>query len=276
MSRKPKPPPPGLYRIHAVARATGISAHALRVWERRYGTMASHRSEAGYRLFSDDDVARLRTIKELVDAGHALAEIAPLPSRDLARLGRTLPPGGGPVAEVARGRFLEAILALDGEQAQRVLASAALAMAPDPLMEDVIAPLLRELGDRWHAGTLSVAQEHAASALLRAQLVDLLRQARPGPGAPVIIGTTPEGELHELGALIAPAPAADLAKAARVLGARAVLVSVIAMAPGAAADALAAYRKALPRGCELWVGGAAAPGPRTLDELRAAIGRDLA
>jgi len=79
-------PPSTLYRIQAVARATRVSAHALRVWERRYQTLSSHRSPAGYRLYTDEDVARIRTIKELLDQGHPVGEVATLSMTDLERL----------------------------------------------------------------------------------------------------------------------------------------------------------------------------------------------
>ncbi len=57
------------HRIGAVARLTGISTHALRVWERRYGTLHPKRSEGGDRLYSDGDVHRLRAIKRLLGLG---------------------------------------------------------------------------------------------------------------------------------------------------------------------------------------------------------------
>jgi hypothetical protein len=82
----PPSTPTTLYRIQAVARATRVSAHALRVWERRYQTLSSHRSPAGYRLYTDEDVARIRTIKELLDQGHPVGEVATLSMTDLERL----------------------------------------------------------------------------------------------------------------------------------------------------------------------------------------------
>lgn len=289
-----------LFRIQAVANATGVSEHALRVWERRYGEMASRRSPAGYRLYTEADVARIRVIKELLDQGHAIGEIAMLSLPDLERLRdgsrsasvTSLP---APIAEVARKRFLDAVAAMDTEEAQRVAASSTVAFPAFELITDVITPILYELGDRWTKGTFSIAQEHAASAVIRNQLGELLRMARPSEGAPTVIATTPAGELHEFGAMLAGVaattvgarvvylgpntPAPDLAAAVRGAKARGVLLSIVALAAEAAEASLAEIRGALPADVAIFVGGArgtvALPAgvswTPTLDDVRKAV-----
>ena len=69
---------PTQYRIGAVSRMTGISPDALRIWERRYAAVSPQRSHGGGRLYSSQDVARLRLMKQLVDAGDAIGEVANL------------------------------------------------------------------------------------------------------------------------------------------------------------------------------------------------------
>lgn len=66
------------YRIGAVARLTGVAADTLRVWERRYGAVSPQRSARGGRLYSPDDVARLRLMKYLVESGDAISTVATL------------------------------------------------------------------------------------------------------------------------------------------------------------------------------------------------------
>ena len=69
---------PTQYRIGAVSRMTGVSQDALRIWERRYAAVSPQRSPGGGRLYSSQDVARLRLMKQLVDAGDAIGEVATL------------------------------------------------------------------------------------------------------------------------------------------------------------------------------------------------------
>lgn len=89
---------PTQYRIGAASRLTGISPDALRAWERRYSVVSPQRSPSGGRLYSSEDVARLRLLKQLVDAGDAIGEVANLEVQALReRMAETrrVPPAPG-------------------------------------------------------------------------------------------------------------------------------------------------------------------------------------
>jgi DNA-binding transcriptional MerR regulator len=74
------------YRIGDVARYVGVSTHALRAWERRYGTVAPERSAGGNRLYDAAQIDRLKTLKELTDSGHSIGEVARLSLAELKSL----------------------------------------------------------------------------------------------------------------------------------------------------------------------------------------------
>jgi len=270
-------PAPGLLRIHAVARATGISPHALRIWERRYGTMASQRSAAGYRLYTSDDLDRIRLIKELLDQGHAIGDIAGLTTSELSGIRRHAPlttrasSPETPVLDSARERFLAAVDRLDPGEAERALSAAGLAVEPFTLVTEVIAPLLVQIGEAWRAGRITVAHEHAASAAVRGHLAELLRHARADRAARLFVCTTPEGEQHELGVMMAAVvlanagaravylgpslPAPDIAYAVRQARAAAVVLSTLALEPLDARRELARIRRAVPLAVRIYAGG---------------------
>lgn len=269
---------PALYRIAAAARLTGVPDHTLRVWERRYGALASHRTEAGYRLFTNDDLERVRLLKTLLDEGHAIGDIAKLPTKELVRLRRAASvnaPVGVVVSAEAKKRFLAAVDAFDVAEAARVLAAARAALSPFDLVEEIVAPLLGDLGKRWEdRPNDSVAQEHAATVVLRDELMTLLATAPRGDRARVIVAT-PSGELHEFGGLIAAVvaahagarvlylgpnlPAADLANAAKKTRADVVLLSFVSYQERMAVAYAKTLRKELPRQVQIWAGGAALP-----------------
>src|SRR6187401_880800 len=75
-----------LYRIGTVARLAGLSTHALRVWERRYGVPSPARSDGGARLYSESELERLRLLKRAVDRGHPIGRLVPLGLEELERL----------------------------------------------------------------------------------------------------------------------------------------------------------------------------------------------
>jgi len=74
------------YRIGDVARYVGVSTHALRAWERRYGTVEPHRTPGGSRLYDAAQIDRLKTLKNLTDYGHSIGEVARLSLVELKRL----------------------------------------------------------------------------------------------------------------------------------------------------------------------------------------------
>lgn len=80
------PSPARSYRIGDVARFVGVSTHALRAWERRYGTVEPHRTPGGSRLYDAQQIDRLKTLKQLTDFGHSIGEVARLSLDELKRL----------------------------------------------------------------------------------------------------------------------------------------------------------------------------------------------
>jgi DNA-binding transcriptional MerR regulator/methylmalonyl-CoA mutase cobalamin-binding subunit len=263
------------HRIGAVARLTGVSTHALRVWERRYGIPAPERTEAGGRLYSQTDVHKLRSIKRLLEYGHAIGDIARLSERQLEELlaeHQHLPEtrANGASRETVE-RYLDALQALDLDAAERVLQRSAIARNARDFIQNVAEPLVGAIGERWQSGALCVANEHAASAMLRTHLGALLASLPNEPGAPALVSATVAGERHEFGALFAAIvaalagwrvvylgadlPASEIATAARVSGAQAVLVSVVALSARKARSEIDALLRALPRRVRLVAGG---------------------
>src|SRR5688572_25980041 len=136
------------YRIGLVARLTGISAHQLRIWERRYHTVTPARTEGGDRLYSDKDVARLRNLKKLSDLGHSIGQIARLGERELAALLATEPlvDKGADVsllAERVSQQFLDSLERVDTLEAERTLSRAAIAFDPELFTLEVLLPAMR-------------------------------------------------------------------------------------------------------------------------------------
>ena len=73
------------YQIGTVSSLTGIDAHTIRAWERRYGAIKPMRSDSGRRLYSDETVERLQLLKGLVDCSEAISKIAALPDDELRK-----------------------------------------------------------------------------------------------------------------------------------------------------------------------------------------------
>jgi DNA-binding transcriptional MerR regulator len=186
----------GYLRIGELARRTGTSPELLRAWEQRYGLLRPSRSAGGFRLYSDEDKARILRTKQLIASGLSAGEAA-----RQAITGETVTEDATPVLEGLADELRDALDGFDEDGATRALDRLIAAVSVETVMREVLLPYLRILGDRWARGEVSVAQEHFASALLRGRLLGLARGWGTGSG-PTLVLACPPGEQHDLGLIM--------------------------------------------------------------------------
>lgn len=188
----------GYLRIGELSRRAGVSAEVLRAWERRYGLLQPTRSGGGFRLYSPDDERRLQTMQAHLGRGLSAAEAARLTlegvvGEDAAETQTLLESGAGDLRAALDG--------FDDGAAHAALDRLLAAFALETVLGEVVLPYLHELGERWAANEVSVAQEHFASQLLRGRLLGFARGWDRGGGRRAVLACAP-GEQHDL-ALIA-------------------------------------------------------------------------
>jgi methanogenic corrinoid protein MtbC1 len=284
--------------IQVVARRTGLTADLLRVWEKRYAAVAPGRSPTKRRLYSDADVRRLLLLRRATLGGRRIGQIAGLSTDELEALVASdeAAAAAAPRAPgTSRSRAprdshlaacLDAVRSLDADALEAALSGAAVALGTPELTRTVVVPLMQTLGDEWREGKARVFEEHLASAMVRSALGALRVAQTPEPGAPELIVTTPSGQVHELGALMAASmgasqgwkvtylgpnlPAEEIVAAAERRGARAVALSVVFPADDARLyDELRRLRRLLPDRVTILVGGRASDGlDRIVPEIR--------
>lgn len=292
--------------IKVVAQRTGLSAHVIRIWEKRYGAVRPERTTTNRRLYSDEQIERLTLLRDLTQAGHSIGHVANLLLDKLRQLAREShgaagqAPGvmtdapTGPAAETLLEEGLAAVKALNARSLEDTLKRAAVGLGAQGLLQRVVAPLVVRLGELWRDGVITAAHEHFASAVIR---VFLGQAAKPFAGtddAPVLVVATPAGQIHELGALLVGAaaanlgwhvtylgaslPAAEIAGAARQNRARAVALSLVYPEDDPRLEGeLTRLREALPPEVMLLVGGRATPAYRdALKKIGAVQINDLA
>jgi DNA-binding transcriptional MerR regulator len=184
-------------RIGELSRRTGVSRELLRAWERRYGLLRPERTEGGLRLYSADDERRVRRMRSEMAAGVSAAEAARIVVTSTGERERV----PSDALDSARGRLASALDEMDAEEAHAALDDALTAFMVDTVLSGIVLPYLRELGQRWEQGELSVAQEHFASNLIRGRLLGLARGWERGDGRLALLACA-AGEQHDL-ALIA-------------------------------------------------------------------------
>lgn len=186
------------YRIQAVSKMCGVSTATLRAWERRYGVPSPARTASAYRLYSDEDVALIKRMRDFVENGMAAAEAA----RAVLEARGAAPPtaaSDGDAFTDARDRIVEATVRFDPEGLEAEV-NKALSLGPAvAIFERALGPALERIGDLWHAGKVTVAQEHLASQILGATLLHLLRLAQPAESTRRVLLAGFADEDHVLG-----------------------------------------------------------------------------
>ena len=211
-----------LYNIKAVVQATEISSSTLRAWERRYNMCQPQRSASGYRLYSDQDIAIIRWLKAQVDAGMSISQAvswmerlteeaggrgnAALPTEAEATPRPTVrtiqrPDSVRAIASL-KSELYNALISYSESAAEDILAESFSLYTVETIGEELITPVLVEIGNQWHAGKLSITTEHFATGFLIQQLMAMLRMgSRSDHGPTIWVGCAPS-ELHEIGAIL--------------------------------------------------------------------------
>ena len=290
------------YPIQLAARLTGLTTHVIRIWEQRYRAVAPKRTPTNHRLYSQSDLERLSLLRDVTRAGHNISQMARLSNDELRALGVNAPglqlsaprlAAATPAPDALLDGCLTSVRSLDGRALDDTLQRAATALGAQGVLHRLVAPLTQTLGDLWREGEITAAHEHFSTGRIRALLGNLAKPFGGGAGAPALGVATPVGQLHELGALLVGAlaanlgwyvtglgaslPAAEIAGAARQKRARAVALSLVypeddANLPGE----LTLLREALPEETALLVGGRAMPAYReVLQRLGAILAEDL-
>jgi len=206
-----------LFPIRVVSRLTGLSAHVIRKWEDRYAAVVPMRTETNRRLYSDQDVTKLKLLQKLTSFGYTIGQIGHLSLQTLQQLDHAGSDQENPEKGLSSdtrqdtlNKVMEAILNLNAAELERLLLDAMLKDGQTKVIDQLIIPVLENLGKQWKDGNIRIYHEHLATTIIRKILSDQLGKIQLSASAPAIIVTTPLGQLHELGALIVAVTAANL------------------------------------------------------------------
>ena len=209
--------PGSLLPIRTVAELTGVNPVTLRAWERRYQLITPQRTPKGHRLYTQDDVELIRQVLELLDQGIAISQVKPL----LAQV-----PGqqqavtdAGEVWRNYQDKMLAAIEQFD-EQALDSIYNDALSLYPvDVVIQRLISPLLRILGERWRERPAGIAEEHFFTVYLRNKLGARVHHMNQRSNGPLLLLACLPGEFHEIGLLLFALTSVNFGYRVLVLGA---------------------------------------------------------
>lgn len=188
-----------MYNTKLVVGETGVPADTFRAWERRYGLPKPQRAEGGQRLYSERDIATIRWLRDRTNEGLTISQAVALLESEADTPVATDQPRS---FEALRGDLAQALLRFDAPAADSILSEAFALYSLDAVCVNVMQPVLVEVGEMWHAGSASVAQEHFASQFIRRKLLALLNIYDVPEGRATVVAACAAGEQHDLGLLL--------------------------------------------------------------------------
>ncbi len=193
-----------IYSVAQIESLAGISAHKLRIWERRYSFIKPKRTATNIRYYSDDDLTKLINIGILVANGVRVSEIDRLEQNEInqkvAQLSATLKED----VESEIAALTIAMINFDEAAFSCILSKYIEEKGMFSTMMELIYPFLNHVGILWITNKSIPAQEHFISNLIRQKLLRKIDELEPAPeGANKIILFLPPWEDHELGLLLA-------------------------------------------------------------------------
>lgn len=190
-----------LFNTKAVVQRTGVPADTLRAWERRYGVPLPQRTGGRHRAYSERDVAQIDWLRQQTEEGVTISQAVMLLGSNLETLTAR---GEAEVLalETVRTSCTAALLAFDLPRADAMLSQAFSIYPIETVCTEVLQKMMGQIGLGWQSGTISVAQEHAASVFVRTKLDSLIHYAQTTSGRSSIVLATVPGEQHELGAMM--------------------------------------------------------------------------
>ena len=190
------------YSIKDLEKLTGIKAHTIRIWEKRYQLISPERTSTNIRYYTDNDLKRLLNVSILNRNGIKISNIVTMNNDEINER----------IIDISESNYdsdnqieqlIISMIDLDETRFDRVLSSSLIKLGFDDTVVKVLYPFFEKIGLLWQIGTVYPAQEHFVSNLVRQKLIIAIdgQSGSHKPGAKTFMMFLPSNEWHELGLL---------------------------------------------------------------------------
>lgn len=190
------------YTIRDIETLSGVKAHTIRIWEQRYAVVEPLRTGSNTRRYTDAQVKRLLNLALLNRKGFRISSLAELSDTELSEKVLCLPASAQDESDAVEDLIIS-LLEADDDKFESILSASVMRLGFEKAFLHLLIPFFERLGVLWQAGTITVAQEHLVSNVVRKKLlaaIDALPASikrRPE----VFLLFLPDNEQHELGIL---------------------------------------------------------------------------
>ncbi len=191
------------FGIRDLENLSGIKAHTIRIWEKRYGLLKPERTETNIRTYSLQSLQKLLNVTLLYNNGYKISKIADLPEDQIVQQVREIVAQNS-VKSHAINAFKLAMINFDQSLFQKTYSGLLAERAFREIFWEVFMPLLHELGLLWQSDTIGPAHEHFITHLIKQKIytsTEKLQSLEPSKTDKVFVLFLPENEIHEIGLL---------------------------------------------------------------------------
>jgi DNA-binding transcriptional MerR regulator len=188
------------YKIKDIETLTGIKAHTIRIWEKRYGMLIPERTDTKIRTYTDADLSFLLNVSLLNKKGVKISKIATMGMNAIHEM----------VAEIrlnssidnAEEKLILALLELDEQLFRNTLNDLIANKGLEATFAENLIPFLDRIGVMWLVNSITAAQEHFISNLIRQKVItEIDKLPIPPRNNESVLLFLPEHDWHEIGLL---------------------------------------------------------------------------
>lgn len=190
-----------IFSIKDLEHLTGIKAHTIRIWEKRYQLLTPERTDTNIRFYNLNHLKKLLNISFLNNNGYKISKIASLSNQVIHKQVRELA-SKGHLKNHAINTFKLAMLDFDQELFYETYNGLIKTKSFSEVFYELFLPLLSEIGMLWQTDTITPAHEHFISALIRQKIVfntEMLQAKNIIKHNNTFVLFLPDNEIHEIG-----------------------------------------------------------------------------
>ncbi len=192
----------GAYTIRELENLSGIKAHTIRIWEKRYGLIAPQRTSTNIRTYCDTELKKLLNVSILNRNGLKISKIAQLSADEIvSRINQYTHDVTGTESHIEN--LTLAMIDLDEHRFEQVFARTVIKFGFEDAVTRVLYPFFIRIGLMWQTGSINTTQEHFVSNLVRQKFFAAIDNlvVSENKGTLRFVFFLPEGEMHEIGLL---------------------------------------------------------------------------
>lgn len=191
------------FSIKNLEHLSGIKAHTIRIWEKRYDLFLPERTETNIRLYNLDNLQKLLNVSMLYKNGFKISKIAKMEADEIKNKVHSITLQKSPY-DWSLGLFKLSMINFDQRLFTNTFDELMEKMSFGEIFQSIFTPLMIELGVLWQTNSISPSHEHFITSLIKQKIHSLcekLQEVQPTNLDKTYVLYLPDNEIHELGLL---------------------------------------------------------------------------